>query len=193
MTIALSARHNLEQVLRFPVKSGAPESGYDIYAILDGAMVRKLPDVCEEFDTVHECLFKGETDPAILVRAPWVMKLQSGSDLMEWFLEYGWGENWGIIAQVPFGTDFADVVAHFRQFVEVKLPDQKIVFFRFYDPRVLRMFLPTCDGPQIQALFSLPTFLCCEGEDANELLVYSQKSNTLTKRIISLPSLSDYA
>ncbi len=163
------------------------EVNYDLYAILDGATVKKLPDACEDLEATHACLFKGETDPAILVRAPWIMKLEPGEELMEWFIEEGWGRNWGVVAQVPAGTEFEEVVRHFRQFVQVKLPDQKIVFFRYFDPRVLRLFLPTCDAPQLQSLFALPALLSCESEDPDVMLVYGNKAGTLTKTNLSLP------
>ena len=42
---------------------------------------------------------------------------------------------------------------HFRDLLMMKLPDQKQVYFRFYDPRVLRLFLPTCTAQEIGLIF----------------------------------------
>ncbi len=40
---------------------------------------------------------------------------------------------------------------HFRTFLMVKSPEGDRLYFRYYDPRVLRVYLPTCnaDGNQL--------------------------------------------
>jgi len=55
---------------------------------------------------------------------------------------------------------------HFRDFHKVELPDQRIVIFRYYDPRVLRIFLPVCNQSELRQFFGpVQTFLV-EGESA---------------------------
>ena len=173
----------LEQILFSPPPG---EVSYDLYAILDGAAVRRVPDFFEETNATHGCLFRGETDPAVLIRAPWLVRLEAGSPVLEWLLHDGWGKNWGIYALVPKGREFDDVLRHFRQFVQVALPDSRIVYFRLYDPRILRLFLPTCDAEQNAALFAVPRFLVCEAGDPDQLLLHSENDGNPALRSLPL-------
>lgn len=42
---------------------------------------------------------------------------------------------------------------HLTTLLEVRSPDRKKLFFRYYDPRVLQVFLPTCDSAQLRQVF----------------------------------------
>ena len=178
----------LEAAIAAPPPSYAP---CDIYAVLDGAVVKQLPDYLEERDSPFACLFRGETDPLVLTRAPYLVRLTPGDEIFSWILEEGWGRNWGMFVTVPADTDFDKVIDHFRQFVQVRLPDQRIVFFRFYDPRVVRPFLPSCDAGQAGELFAVPSAWMCESEDGGALLVHSMKDGAVTTSKIALDSFRD--
>ena len=172
----------------------APPPAYnpcDIYAVLDGAVVKQLPDYLEDRDSPFDCLLRGETDPLVLTRAPWVVRLSPGDEIFSWILQEGWGRNWGMFAAVPADTDFDDVIDHFRQFVQVRLPDGRIVFFRFYDPRVQRLFLPSCDSGQAGELFALPSAWMCESEDGGTLLVHTLRDGAVVTTKTALDSFRD--
>ncbi len=166
----------------------APEHGKppEVFAILDGAGVRRLPDLLEDEDLEHACLFTGETDPIILIRAPWLVKLTRDSAITEVLLTEGWKQNWGIFTVCPHGADFEDVLDHFREFIQVRLPDARLVFFRFYDPRVWRQFLPSCDATQAGQLFDLPGAFACEAEDGVSLIVDTLRDGLPYRRTVDL-------
>ena len=42
---------------------------------------------------------------------------------------------------------------HFRKFLKVEDPKGKSLIFRYYDPRVLRVYLPTCNAMELQTVF----------------------------------------
>jgi Domain of unknown function (DUF4123) len=163
----------------------------DTYAILDGAVVRQLPDAFEAMRVPHACLFRGETDPLVLTRAPWLVKLEPGTEALAWILREGWGRNWGMFAAVPRDTKFDEVLEHFRQFIQVRLPDGRIVFFRFYDPRVQRLFVPSCDAAQAALLFSLPLAWMCESEEGASLITCTEKDGAVQRSELSLSSFRD--
>ena len=54
----------------------------------------------------------------------------------------------------------------FRKFLIVKLEVGKELYFRFYDHRVLRIFLPTCYEKQLKYFFGLIKVFAMESEDA---------------------------
>ncbi len=178
----------LEAVISAPPPASDPR---DIYAVLDGAMVKQLPDYLDDRDPPFACLFRGETDPLVLTRAPYLVRLTPGDEIFSWILQEGWGRNWGMFAAVPPDTDFDEVLDHFRQFVQVRLPDGRLVFFRFYDPRVQRLFLPSCDGAQAAQLFKVPTMWSCESEDGGALLIYSVKDGVVATTRVGLDTFRD--
>jgi hypothetical protein len=67
------------------------------------------------------------------------------------FLRRGWGRSWLILLE---GTaDFETVRLHLRKLTFAQLPSGETALFRFYDPRVMRLVLPTCSQDQLRRLF----------------------------------------
>ena len=59
----------------------------------------------------------------------------------------GWGRRWGIY--VTSREPFKEVRRHFRRFLMVEFEDtEERVYFRFYDPWVMGVFLMTCSMQQ---------------------------------------------
>jgi hypothetical protein len=183
--------HTVQSQLEAAIAAPAEGFSGDVYAILDGAMVKQLPDWFEEHDAPHACLFSGENDPMILTRAPWLVRAEPGSETMAWILQEGWARNWGMFAVVPRETPFDAVLGHFRKFLQVRLPDERLVFFRFYDPRVQRLFLPSCDHAQSFELFGLPLAWICEGENGDALLTHTLHGSAVKVKKTPLDSFRD--
>jgi hypothetical protein len=179
-----TAQQRLWDSLFAPPPEGEP---MDVYAVLDGAGVRQLPDLLEDEEAEHAPLTAiGSTDPVEITRASYLTKLDRFSRVTDWLATEGWGRNWGIFAMCPQGTDFDKMLQHFRELTQVGLPDGRIVHFRFFDPRVWRPFLPTCDAPQLKDLFSVPVFYACEGEDSNSLIIDRVKNGIPSRQEITL-------
>jgi hypothetical protein len=111
-----------------------------------------------------------------------------GDELFAWILREGWGRNWGMFAAVPRDTPFDAVLQHFREFLQVRVPDGRIVFFRFYDPRVQRLFLKSCDAAQAAQLFAVPVAWSCEGEQGRELLIHTARDGAVNCTAVALDS-----
>lgn len=148
------------------------ETPHDLFALLDGAVVRQLPDFFEDEEVEHAPLLPPASDePEDITRATYLARIEADSATADWIASSGWGKHWGIFIAAPAGTDFDDMLRHLREMAQVRLPDGRIVFFRFYDPRVWRTFLPSCDMPQQQHLFSLPVIYGCETDDGTALIL----------------------
>ncbi len=155
------------------------EAPRDLFALLDGAMVRQLPDFLEDEEVEHAPLLPPATrEPEEITRATYLTRVERDSTTADWLASSGWGEHWGIFIAAPAGTAFDDMLGHLREMAQVRLPDGRIVFFRFYDPRVWRTFLPSCDMPQQQHLFSLPVIYGCEMADEPGLILDFLKDGT---------------
>ncbi len=121
------------------------------YTVLDGASVPELLPKLSEAKEEWACLYRGELEPDLAEVAPYLVKLRSESPLTDWILTEGWGNHWGIFAVTQAGLEA--LRRHFRHFLRVKDDAGKILYFRFYDPRVLRVYLPTCNRAEIKAFY----------------------------------------
>jgi hypothetical protein len=125
--------------------------GLSTYAVLDGA---SAPGLLEKLLFAKEesaCLYRGELEPELAEAAPYLVKLREKSEFTDWLLEEGWGHHWGIFAITTVGIE--PLRRHFRHFLRVKDSDGKILYFRYYDPRVLQVYLPTCRRSEIKVFY----------------------------------------
>ncbi len=140
------------------------------YAILDGASVPELLPQLYEHEPEHTCLFAGQLDPELAQTAPYLVLLEPDGAFTDWVLEEGWGNHWGIYATASADIVFIQMRKHFRTFLRVRDPDGKPLYFRYYDPRVLRVYLPTCNADEARTIFGPVTRYIMEGDTPEALL-----------------------
>ena len=144
-----------------------------VYAVLDGASVKmNLPVLLKDLKVQNMCLYRGQLEPDLAARAPYLVKLQRNSELLELWMNEGKNKNWGI-----FATSYASfkiMRKHFRNLLKVKNSEGKILYFRYYDPRVLKSFLPTCDDKEIDYLHNAVLNYFIESDKENELLSFNK-------------------
>jgi hypothetical protein len=156
------------------------------YTILDGAGIPTLRDKFFDAPEVkHACLFAGDLEPDMAEVAPYLVQLEPDSDFADWVMS-GWGEHWGIYAVVPAEMDLAAVRRHLRKLNMVYGPDNQPLFFRWYDPRVMRMVLPTCDAGQLQEMFGPVLRFVLEGETPDQGIAFSLANGELVQERFSL-------
>ena len=66
----------------------------------------------------------------------------------------------------------AQLRRHCKKFLRVRTEDHRVLMFRFYDPRVLSVFLPTCDARQYRALLGPMQRLLVEVDEGKALQVF---------------------
>lgn len=148
-----------------------------LYCILDGASVDDLPMRLYETNTPNYCLFRGELEPDVLYAAPYVAVLLPGSAFSEWVFKECSGNHWGIFAHCRYSLK--EMRRHCRALVNVYDEKGNPMIFRYYDPRVLRKFLPTCTNDEIVTLFGKIETLFAETEDGNTLTAYRLENDEL--------------
>ncbi len=94
-------------------------------------------------------LYQGEAEYKYAEVAPYLAHVDRS--LLDWILSDLWAKPWGVFAVVK--SDLETLRRHFRKFLMVKDPDGGKMYFRYYDPRVLRVFLPTCLDEELEKLF----------------------------------------
>lgn len=155
-----------------------------LYAVLDGASLPNLPAVLAGHVLEHICLLPGELDPDLTLAAPYLAELPAGSPFAAEFLTEGLGRHWGILAAAD--APFRDLRMHLRKFLSVWDPDGKPLFFRYYDPRVLRIYLPTCTAEELAVFFGPITAFYAEGEEPASLIRFTAADHGLGRQVLSL-------
>ncbi len=123
------------------------------FAILDAARDERIYPGLRRLAASEEIisLYQGPTARELAAVAPYLVCLGTSDRVFDWLWNEGWGQDWGIfvtsLAAVPTIRD------HFRRLTLVRTEDKKRLLFRFYDPRVLSIFLPTCDAGQQKEIF----------------------------------------
>ncbi len=143
-------------------------SELNVFAVLDGASIPNLQTSLHIFHPEYACLYRGELNPDIAQVAPYLVRLEPDSQLTDWVAVDGWGKHWGVFVRST--GDLAAVRRHLRGLLLVHDPDGRPLKFRFYDPRVLRVFLPTCNVEQLTALFGPVDSFLLENESADTLV-----------------------
>jgi len=135
-----------------------------LFCVLDGASVPELPMQLYKMEAANHCLFKGKLEPDMLYAAPYLVYLRRNDKFTEWVFNEGFGKHWGIFVQSS--SSAIEMRSHFRSLVKVYDEQAKSMIFRFYDPRVLTRFLPTCNQAQLKSFFgAVESFYAEEGEN----------------------------
>lgn len=144
-----------------------------VFALLDAARDAGVVPLLDGGDCPYTCLYKGQAAATYRHYAPYLVQLHAEARVTDRLLQDGWGSSLGCFV----GTSRApeDLLHHFRRFLFATLPDGRQAYFRFYDPRVLRGFLPTSDGEQLDDfLRDAVDWFIVEGADADQAEVYSR-------------------
>jgi len=138
--------------------------GFTTYAILDGAQVPELPQRLHASGLEFVCLYRGEIPGDLAQVAPYLVALKRDDKFTAWILKQGWGNAWGIFARADSEISLKDIRKHFRTFLKVEFPDGKSRYFRYYDPRVIREYLPMCNSEELFKVFGPISSYVAEAE-----------------------------
>jgi Domain of unknown function (DUF4123) len=140
----------------------------NVFAVLDGASVPNLRTSLHIFQPEYECLYRGDLKPDMAQVAPYLVRLEPNSQFTDWVVVDGWGKHWGIF--VRSAEDMPAVRRHLRKLLVVHDENGNPLAFRYYDPRVLQVFLPTCNNEQLTSFFGPTHSFLLESEGADALL-----------------------
>lgn len=153
------------------------------YAILDGAQNELLVGELHAAGAPPwRCLFMGELEPDMAVVAPYLVELEYSSAFTRRLLAEGWGQNRGVF--LTSETPLPALWRHLRAQVMVYGPNLDPMFFRYYDPRVLRSFLPTCNAKQLAEFFGPVGFFFAEDEEPARAHAWSLADGQLVAQVV---------
>jgi Domain of unknown function (DUF4123) len=145
-----------------------PSSRFTVYAVLDAARDERIYPGVKGSELDHLCLYAGRIPRQLELAAPYLVRLEREARFTAELLRAGWGESWGIFLIATAGLE--EMRRHLRKLLRVEDERGKKLIFRYYDPRVLREYLPTCTPGELRLLFGPAGIFFAEGEDPGELL-----------------------
>jgi hypothetical protein len=161
------------------------ESEPYLYFLIDAArdrsIYRSLRDLSAK--TQIASLYQGPTAQELATVAPYLIALGAGGPAFDWLWREGWGRSWGVWIWA-FG-EFAQLRAHFRTLTKVRTEDDRVLLFRFYDPRVLPTFLASCDRDQIRTVFGPVTAFSAETEGGTAIEEFTHSFGALRRRLLT--------
>ncbi|MBK8258933.1 MAG: DUF4123 domain-containing protein [Polyangiaceae bacterium] len=123
-----------------------------LFALLDGARNDRILSLLRTSVDDFVSLYDGLRAEVEEDGAPYLVKFSKNSLLLPQLVQEGWGDSWGVFANAD--VTLRELRAHLRrQLVVTREKDDQPMYFRFYDPRVLRSFLPIATPRQSSAFF----------------------------------------
>ena len=118
-----------------------------LFALLDAARDRRVLAILRASEEESRSLFDGAKGDLLAPAAPYLVKVDPASVLLQAIVEEGWGDAWGVFLTSRRPLD--EVRRRLRRSLMVNDEEtgQKL-YFRFYDPRVLSLFWPSANARQ---------------------------------------------
>jgi hypothetical protein len=141
----------------------AAEEG-SLFAMVDPTRSPRVLQLLRESVEYSRSLYEGAGGDTLADVAPYLVELpDKRSRLVTALVTEGLMRRWGVFFTST--RPFRDVRRHFRRFLVVREEDTgERLYFRFYDPVVLRAFLPTCSVLQSREFFAEISAFLAEGD-----------------------------
>ncbi|MEP7381525.1 MAG: DUF4123 domain-containing protein [Gemmatimonadota bacterium] len=154
----------------------------DAWMIVDASRDRRIYGLLLEcFYSQHTCLFAGNLAPELKLVAPYLVQLDHDYDKTRRFIGKAWGNSWGVFLKCD--SRLETLRRHLRTLLLVRGPSGNRLLFRYYDPRVLRVYLPTCTEAELHTVFGPIDRVIMEDDNPDTLLEFNlEKQQLVTTR-----------
>jgi len=156
----------------------------DIWAVVDCARDPQLWWMLNNSSFLRECLYSGTLSQQLERAAPYLVQLEFDDPGTIKLLNRVWGRSWGILLRS--GTNIKALRSYLRRLLLVRDPKGKQLVFRYYDPRVMRAFLPTCSDVQLEEVFGPIERIMTEDADAGRMIEFRFDSSQRTLESIRI-------
>lgn len=141
------------------------------YVVLDGARDSRVGALAR--GELVRCLYRGDLPREVSDAAPHLMRAWPGNEPTERFFAQGFHDSWGVL--LAYTGPIKPLYRHLRQFLRVQTEDGRLLGFRWYDPRVLRVYLPTCTAEEMEQFFG-PVEAFAMADEADDAFVVFRRA-----------------
>jgi hypothetical protein len=143
-----------------------------VYAVLDTARGHRVFEAVRWSSRPYLPLYGGPLAPEIERVAPYLVELGGDHAFTRRVLTEGWGSSWGCFIVTPLYLE--PLRLHLRSLLRVRTERGQSLLFRYYDPRVLRVYLPTCTRQELTTFFGPITRFIAEDEGGAAALTFER-------------------
>lgn len=163
----------------------------NVWAVLDGARDKRIFSAVDRSYQDKTCLYSGALPWQLQMAAPYLVQLDKEDRMSRYILENGWGDSWGVYLRSE--TSMKNLRHHLRGFLRVRDDRGRRLIFRYYDPRVLRVYLPTCNRDELHQVFGPIDEFMIESDDGNSILVCRFNGQRLEQERVTLAAAPSIA
>jgi hypothetical protein len=131
-----------------------------LFALVDAAREKAVPRLVSDAGPDALSLYSGRRAERLASAAPYLVRLTG--ERIPRFVSEAWGKSSGIVFASALPIEA--LRAHFKRLLIVETEARDTVYFRYYDPRVLRIFLPSCSSAQARRFFGPVAWFLVEGK-----------------------------
>jgi hypothetical protein len=154
--------------------------------IVDGARDRRIFGTLLDSYLNYSCLYHGDIAPELELVAPYLVQLEYDDPYSIKLIERAWGNAWGIFLKCDSGME--TLRRHLRTLLTVRDPKGDLLLFRYYDPRVFRVYLPTCWPEEVKTVYGPIDRFWIEDENPETMLEFRNEHGRLLQKEIPLLS-----
>ena len=148
-----------------------------LLALVDGAQAVELAFMARLMGYPVYTLFSGDMAEAVAHAGPHLVVVNRPLPFLEKWVETI-GHNAGILLQTK--AEFDVLYAHLREIFVVTDEEGQEYFFRYYDPRVIRTFLPTCKAGELKEFFGVVDRWIVEDKDGTNYQIWRRGKEVLS-------------
>lgn len=160
-------------------------AGRDVWMIVDGARDRRVYGALLDSYLTYSCLYHGELAPELELVAPYLVQLEYDDRYTKGLIERARGNSWGIFLKCD--ASIGTLRRHLRRLLSVRDHKGELLLFRYYDPRVLRVYLPTCRADELATVFGPIDRFWVESEDPETMLEFRVEHGKLLRNELAAP------
>jgi len=162
---------------------------YRVWAVLDGARDKRVYSAVVGCYTDNCCLYSGDLPSELKLAAPYLVSLDPEDRTTRYILRHAWGNSWGIFLRST--SSMETLRRHLKKLLVVKDQRDRRLLFRYYDPRVLRVYLPTCWPNELETVFGPVKAYMVEGADSGTLIQYRVDERGLVEKVMRVEAAPD--
>jgi Domain of unknown function (DUF4123) len=151
----------------------------NVWMIVDAARDRRIYPMLVESYLDISCLYSGMLSPALERAAPYLVRLEYQGSYSRRLIRAAWGNSWGVMLRCD--SSLEKLRRHLRELLLVRDHAGRCLVFRFYDPRVLRVYLPTCNSQELRTVFGPVDSFYVEDRDPRDVWCYRRDDGRLRK------------
>jgi hypothetical protein len=153
------------------------------FILIDAAITGDIIERGKEINQDFVSLYRGKEEEDFENIGPYLFAFQAKSLFSSWVFDNAWGGNLGIIIETTASLE--ECLLHFQKYIVIKNNGGREHYFRFYDPRVLKVVLPGYDNKKLAEFFGPVEKFTLEGDNKETAVTFSQQNGILQQSLVN--------